>query len=181
VSLKHLLDLDGLTAPGYDEAGWFDFVEHVAEALDVGAGSRVWDAGCGAGAFLYPLDANGYIVGGVDPSAALIAEARAAMPRGRFDVGRAHEFNPAEPWDVAVASHGTTGCRDLADVRALLARMAATATHAFALLNVDEDSRPGTGRAELLRLLAEIGVAAVQFETTAGSRLQVFARPQPKL
>ena len=172
---RHLLEADGLTAAGVDEASWFQFVEHVVEVLDVGPGTRVWDAGCGAGSFLYPLSLNGYVVGGVDPSQERIAQARSAMPQGRFEIGSALTFNPAEPSEVVVASRGFAECRDVEDLRGLLARMSAKATHAIALLRVEEDNVPKMGRAGLLRLFNEIGVSAVQFET-AGDRFSVFAR-----
>ena len=173
--ISNLLDADGLTRDGYDEQGWFRFVEKVMETLDVGPGTKVWDAGCGAGSFLYPLNLNNYVVGGVDPAAERIALAREAMPQGRFEVGSSLEFNPAEPWEVVVASRGLADCRDVEDLRGLLARMSAKATHSIALLRVDEDNAPKVGRAGLLRLLNEIGVSAVQFEE-ARDRLSVFAR-----
>ena len=173
--IQDLLDADGLTRAGFDEPRWFRFVEHVVETLDVGTGTRIWDAGCGAGSFLYPLSLNSYLVGGVDPAAERIALAREAMPQGRFEVGSALEFNPAEAWDVVVASRGLADCRDLEDLRGLLARMAAKAMHAIALLRVDEDNALNVGRAGLLRLLNEIGVSAAQFEET-DDRLSVSAR-----
>lgn len=174
--LASLLEADQLASAGFDDETWMDFVERVVEALDVGPGTTVWDAGCGAGSFLYPLSLNHYVVGGVDPSVDRIALARAAMPAARLAVGPVLDFNPAEAWDVVVASGGLSACRDADDVRALLARMAARATHAIALLRVDEEAGPGVGRGELLRMLAEIGVSAVRFEQSDDARLQVFAR-----
>ena len=176
MSIDALLDADGLTRAGYDEARWFRFVEHVVETLDVGPGTKVWDAGCGAGSFLYPLSLNGYVVGGIDASAERIALARSAMPQGRFDVGSSLDFNPAEPWEVVVASRGLNDCRDLNDARGMLARIAAKASHAFALLRLDEEAGPKVGRAGVLRLLTEVGASAVQFEQGADTRLSVFAR-----
>ena len=179
-TLRSLMAADGLAEAGCDEHTWADFVEHVAETLDIGPGTHVWDAGCGAGSFLYPLSLNGYMVGGVDPSAERLALARAAMPHGRFITGAAHDFDPAEAWDVVVASHGLAGYRDWAEVRALLARMAAKATHAIAVLNVEEGG-PVVNRGRLLRLLTEVGASAVQFENTAKGRLLVFARVGSRL
>ena len=176
--LETLLAAEGSVAAD-PEPAWRDFVEHVVESLDVGPGTRIWDVGCGAGAFLYPLWENGYIVGGVDDSAARIALARRAMPQGVFVVGQPTAVDPAEPWDVVVASRGFAACTDLDQARGLLARMAAKATHAVAILNVPEASEPGataTARAGLLRMLAEIGVTAVQFESAAGGRFHTYAK-----
>lgn len=162
-----------------DEPAWRAFVEHVVETLDVGPGTRVWDVGCGAGAFLFPLWENGYVVGGVDPSATLIARARVAMPEGHFVVGPVRELNPDEASEVVVASGGLAGCADMDQVRGVLARMAAKATHAIAVLRVNESEEgegPVLDRARMLRMLAEIGVTAIQFEEAAPSFFNVFAR-----
>ena len=40
--------------------------EHVAETLDIGPGTRVFEVDCGRGEFLLAFHANGYIVGGID-------------------------------------------------------------------------------------------------------------------
>jgi SAM-dependent methyltransferase len=176
--LEALLAAEGSVARD-PEPAWRDFVEHVVESLDVGPGTGIWDVGCGAGAFLYPLWENGYIVGGVDDRADRIALARAAMPQGRFVVGEPTAVDPAEPWDVVIASRGFAACTDVDQARGLLARMAAKATHAVAILNLPEADDPGgspAARAGLLRMLAEIGVTAVQFETAAGGRFHTYAK-----
>ena len=176
--LETLLAAEGAVADD-PEPAWRDFVEHVAEALDVGPGTRIWDVGCGAGAFLYPLWENGYIVGGVDDSEQRIALARRAMPEGTFVVGQPTAVDPAEPWDVVIASRSFAAGGDRDQARGLLARMAAKATHAVAILNLPEAGEPGgtaTARAVLLRMLAEIGVTAVQFETAGGGRFHAYAK-----
>jgi SAM-dependent methyltransferase len=179
-TLERLLAAEGATAPD-PEPAWRAFVEHVAESLDVGPGTSVWDVGCGAGAFLYPFWENGYVVGGVDASAEQVALATEAMPQGQFVVGTPSTFNPAEPWDVVIASRGYAHCLDLDQVRGMLARMVAKATHAVAVLNVVDTAVTGTpgtpgDRATLLRMLAEIGVTTVQFETAAANRFHAYAK-----
>jgi hypothetical protein len=69
---------------------------------------------------------------------------------------------------------------DVDYTRGVLARMAAKATHAVAILNVPEDR---FDRPWMLRALAEIGVSAVQMEAvrrddeaTEEARYNVFAR-----
>lgn len=166
----------------------FDHIESVMEALDAGPGTSVFEVGCGAGEFLLPLSDNGYLVGGIDPSAGLIVRAREAMPDGEFVVGGMTSLSPAEPWDVVVSSAFET-LSSLDEARGILARMAAKATHAIAILCLPEvpgDSRPNTpglppafDRRWMLRALAEIGVTAVQFRLSPVAepgRLDVFAR-----
>jgi trans-aconitate methyltransferase len=135
-----------------------DLAERVAETLDVGPGTRVFEVDCGDGAFLYPLHQNGYIVGGIDGDPAAIEQAIAAMPDGLFQVGMAQALDPAIPWDVVVC-RSLSGAPDLDYMRGLVARMFAKATHAIALLNVPEKSHQ-----PLMHALAEVGAKAIQIE-----------------
>ena len=133
--------------------------EYVAETLDVGPGTRVFEVDCGDGAFLLPLHANGYIVGGIDADPDAIAQASASMPDGIFQAGAAAALDPGVPWDVVI-------CRsfsrepDVDHMRGVLARMFAKATHAIAVLEVPEEKRKW-----MLHALAEIGANALQMET----------------
>jgi trans-aconitate methyltransferase len=150
----------------------FSLAEHVAETLDVGPGTRIFEVDCGDGAFLVPLQQNGYIVGGIDGDAAAIAQAIAAMPDGVFQIGMASALDPAVPWDVVVC-RSLAGAPDLDYARGLLARMFAKATHAIAVLHVPDERRQW-----MMHALAEIGAKAIQFETvqTGSNGFNVFAR-----
>lgn len=153
--------------------------ERVAATLDIGPGTGVFEVACGSGEFLIPLHDNGYAVGGVDNDPALVAEAVAAMPGGRFAVGLPAELDPTQPWHVVVCA-AFASFPDLDYARGVLARMAAKATHAVAILDVPEDRYD---RRWLLRAFAEIGVSAVQMEAVGNAagmaceaRVNVFAR-----
>lgn len=180
LTLEELLAADAsATAAPVDVAAWFARVERVAEALDIGPGTTVFDATCGSGAFLLPLAENGYGVGGLDASAAAVETARAAMPAGRFRVGSLRDVDPAEPWDVVVASRGFAGCSSRDDVRGVLARLTAKATHAVAILSLSDVVGSGgspVDRTWLFRSLTEQGVAAVQFEDDGAERYRVLVR-----
>jgi|RhiMethySRZTD1v2_1073278.scaffolds.fasta_scaffold2363777_1 hypothetical protein len=151
-------------------------VEHVAEILDIGPGTRVFEVDCGHGEFLFPLHQNGYIVGGIDQDRGAIEAAIAAMPDGLFQIGAASSLDPAVPWHVVVCrlsrteSRGSfTGAPDLDYMRGVLARMFAKATHAIALLDVPDERRQW-----MLHALAEIGANAIQIEDALSER-----RPEP--
>jgi hypothetical protein len=132
--------------------------EHVAETLDIGPGTRVFEVDCGDGEFLLPFHQNGYRVGGTDGDPAMIGRALAAMPDGLFTAGMASALDPAVPWDVVIC-RSLSGAPDLDYMRGLVARMFAKATHAVALLNVPEKHhRP------LLHALAEVGAKAIQID-----------------
>jgi hypothetical protein len=154
----------------------FQLAEHVAETLDIGPGTRVFEVDCGDGAFLLPLHQNGYVVGGIDGDPAALATAIDAMPDGVFQIGMATALDPAVPWDVVIWRRrgerdlSTTGLADVDYMRGLLARMFAKATHAIALLDV-----PDQQQRWILHALAEVGADAIQFEA-AGGGVNVFAR-----
>ena len=137
----------------------------MAETLDIGPGTRVFEVDCGEGRFLFPFHRNGYIVGGTDGDPAMIERAIAAMPEGLFTVGWASALDPASPWDVVVC-RSLAGAPDPDYLRGLVARMFAKATHGIALLNVPERHHRA-----LLHALAEVGAKAIQIEKD-----DVFAR-----
>ena len=162
------------------EEAWLDLVERTMETLDVGPGTRVFEVGCGDGAFLLPLAENGYIVGGIDPSPELVRAATEAMPSGRFLVGEASALDPGEPWDVVLACGLFDTFPDLDYARGVLARMAAKATHGVAIIDIPEATYD---RGWMMRALAEIDVKAIQIDDQrvdsdleASSRFNVFVR-----
>jgi 2-polyprenyl-3-methyl-5-hydroxy-6-metoxy-1,4-benzoquinol methylase len=197
-TLEQLMAADGLDTGfgNVTEEAWRDFVERTAETLDIGPGTRVFDVGCGAGAFLYPLFENGYAVGGLDQSAARVRHAAGAMPGGQWNQGDAASLDPGEAWDVVLACGVFRDFPDLDYARGVLARMAAKATHAIAILDVPDIDRQAEyeatseGRDHLfcdrqwmLRALIEIGAHAIQIEDqridgyrNGPFRFNVFAR-----
>lgn len=145
-----------------------ELAEHVAETLDVGPGTRVFEVDCGVGEFLIPFHQNNYIVGGIDADAEAIATALEAMPDGNFQVGAASSLDPAVPWHVVIC-RSLSGAPDLDSARGLLARMFAKASHAIALLDVPEQRRQW-----MMHALAEIGATAIQFEPGTAPHADTF-------
>jgi trans-aconitate methyltransferase len=155
----------------------YEVAEHVAETLDIGPGTRVFEVDCGDGAFLVPLHQNGFIVGGIDGDPAAVEQAIAAMPDGLFQVGMASALDPGVPWDVVVC-RSFSGAPDLDYMRGVLARMFAKATHAIAVLGVPDERQHW-----MLHALAEVGANAIQIEAvkdesmaSAPGMVNVFAR-----
>ena len=155
-----------------------ELVEHLAETLDIGPGTEVFEVACAAGQFLIPLHENGFVVGGLDADPVLVAEARAAMPGGQFASGSPAELDPAQAWQVVVCRAFAT-FPDVDYARGVLARMAAKATHAVALLDLPEARYD---RRWILHAFAEVGFSAVQMENMKAeggedeARINVFAR-----
>lgn len=138
--LAQLLAADGFDT-GFGDVGeveWRRFVARWANRLGLRAGSSVFEVGCGAGAFLYPLAALGCGVGGVNQSPALIRAARAALPGCSFAIADAAEF-PVEPQVDAVVSMGVFVYFPSLDYAArVLGRMAAKARGSVLLLDLPD-------------------------------------------
>jgi SAM-dependent methyltransferase len=141
--LERLMAADGLDTGfgSVSEAGWRAFVMRTAATLGLVEGSRVFEVGCGAGAFLYPLYEAGCVVGGLDQSAALVSYASAAMPEGQWTQGDASALEPSEAWDVVLACGVFMYFPDPGYARGVIARMAAKATRAIAILDVPDVTR----------------------------------------
>jgi ubiquinone/menaquinone biosynthesis C-methylase UbiE len=175
----------------HDQDGWRRIAAEMASELELAEGESVFEVGCGAGALLLPLYEAGCRVGGIDPSADRIAAARTLMPEGRWLVGDASALDPAEPYDVVMARGAFDRFPDQEYARGVLARMAAKATRAVAVLEVletGETPRPPGGalafdRLWFLRMLDQVGASAVQIGHASGEagapdepRFHVFAR-----
>ncbi len=89
-------------------AGWgAPLHAHALDAADVGPGTSVLDLGCGTGELAAAAVARGARVVGVDPDAAAVRIAAAAVPQGRFRVGDAHDLGAVDalggPFPVVLA------------------------------------------------------------------------------
>ncbi|MDE3153789.1 MAG: class I SAM-dependent methyltransferase [Acidobacteriota bacterium] len=142
-TLAQLMAADGLDTGfgSVTEIAWRAFVDHVACTLDLRAGTRVFEAGCGAGAFLYPLYDAGCTVAGLDRSPALVSYAAQAMPGGQFTVGDAATINPAESFDVVLSCGVFLYFPSLDYARTVVERMTTKATRAVAILDVPDLAR----------------------------------------
>lgn len=135
-----------LAADGFDtgfgtmpEAAWRDYVGRCAERLGITASDTVFEVGCGAGAFLYPLAERGCRVGGLDYSPALITLARAAMPNGSWQDGEAGVALPTA--DVVLASGVFLYLPSPAEAERVLISMATAARRGLMVLDVPDAAR----------------------------------------
>jgi SAM-dependent methyltransferase len=116
-------------------------------------GARVLDLGCGTGEDALFLAGRGVHVTGIDPSPAMVAQARAKVKGGVFECRAAEEAGEcAGPFDGAYSDFGALNCADLARVGAGLVRVLSPgAPVLFSLLG----TRPWPGLA--VRLLTGRG------------------------
>ena len=142
-SLLDLIRADGFDTPFSfpDPDAWTHYVRTLNDRLSLPPRSRVYEVGCGAGAFLLPLEELGMQVGGCDLSPALIDLARRALKSEDLSVCDA-ELAPVRPQYDAVIAHGVFQYfADLSYARSVLSRMVEKAFHAIAVLDLPDAQR----------------------------------------
>lgn len=110
------------------------------------------------------------------------------MPDGRWVVGEAATLDPAESFTVVMACGSFQAFPDHAYARGVLARMAAKATRAVAILDLLDagavtDAHLDFDRLWFLKMLDEVGASAIQIGHAPGDtdplaehRYHVFAK-----
>lgn len=138
--LAQLMAADGLDTGfgSVSEPSWRAFARRTSDALGLAHGDRVFEVGCGAGAFLLDLYERGIEVAGLDQSAALIEIARAAMPRGSFSIADASAVDGWAQADVVLACGVFMYFPTLDYARGVVTKMAANARRAVAVLDVPD-------------------------------------------
>jgi trans-aconitate methyltransferase len=134
-----------LAVDGYDTLGavtpeaWTHYVSQIAAKLNLQTGESVFDVGCGAGAFLWPLWQKGYQVGGMDYSMNQIERARKAMPKiVDFEAGEAQSLKIDPLYDHVVACGTFLYFPGLDYAEKVLNRMSAKARKSVAILDLPD-------------------------------------------
>lgn len=84
---------------------WRIYTSLVAQKIGIKDGQRVYEVGCGSGAFLYALQEQYSLkIGGLDYAQGLVATAISAMPDGDFQVGEAKELILEPKYDVVISN-----------------------------------------------------------------------------
>lgn len=141
--LERLMAADGLDTGfgNVTEDAWREFSIGVADRVGAAEGSRVFEVGCGAGAFLYPWYERGCVVGGLDQSAALIDYATEAMPGGAWTVADANAIAAADRCEIVLACGVFMYFPDLTYARDVLAQMVSKSTRHVVILDVPDRQR----------------------------------------
>ncbi len=104
--LDELIALNGFDtgAMAIHAQDWRSNAQRIASALDIRTADKVYEIGCGCGAFLLALqEFSGCDVSGADYSTGLVEVARKVFPGHAFDVISAVDMDTSEPCDHAIS------------------------------------------------------------------------------
>jgi cyclopropane fatty-acyl-phospholipid synthase-like methyltransferase len=143
ITLELLLQLDGFdsNASGFSKSDWLQQFEALQKILQIKAGSRIFEVGCGSGAFLYPWQRFlNCTVGGLDYSQELINVAIKALPGGEFICSPADDLSSDQKYDYVFA-FGLFHYLPLDSARNVLIRMINKAQKEVLVLDVPDLSQ----------------------------------------
>ena len=106
--LDLLIKADGfdLGSGKFDVDDWIKYTNDLYSLIGISTGDKIFEFGCGSGAFLYPLHLQNFEVAGIDYSKELIKIAKKFLPSDSFLVSNAAEsINTNISYEV-VLSHG---------------------------------------------------------------------------
>jgi ubiquinone/menaquinone biosynthesis C-methylase UbiE len=164
-SLEDLIREDGFDSGAGDHSvsSWRKFTADIYNRLDIQAGSRILEVGCGCGAFLYDAYHAGVNITGLDFSEKLLEAAKSALPMAEFTRAEAAEIPFEANIFDAVISHSVFQYfgSEIYAQRVILemARVAQADGGRIAILDVNDEDK----RADFHHIRAEsIGAEAYQ-------------------
>ena len=107
IILDFLIKVDGFDsgAGAFDVEDWINYTKSLYDLIGIKSNYKVYEVGCGSGAFLFPLYLKGIDVSGVDYSNQLIEIANKFLPENSFSVDDASNITKiGKTYDV-VLSH----------------------------------------------------------------------------
>ena len=144
-------------------------LEHVAGQVAGGlAGKQLLEVGCSDGWNLLNAVDRGAAVWGADPSAALLWLGRDRLPDADFRLGSPEELPfDSGSFDVVCRFGITTDGRELAASVGEMARVCRRGGVIAVTVTGSDDADAGQRADAVVRIAANLGVAAVRFDTAA--------------
>ena len=156
LSLLRLAGHDSPTASLSIEE-WSTQIDYVRRTLALRPDEKVFEVGCGAGAFLYGLQRYCRIVGGLDYSRQLLRTARRVLKSNSFITAEAIRLPPIPRYDHVV-SHGVFHYFPDETYAALVVRkMSAKAVRTVAVLDVNDAAKREEAREQRRNAYAKSG------------------------
>lgn len=159
IVLECLVKADGFdsVAGSFSVEHWREYVGNLFALLKIKDNCKVFDVGCGSGAFLYEHYIKGGVVGGVDYSSSLIDIAKGFMPGSDFTICNANKMSLTKKYDV-VTSHSVFQYFDnLEMAHNVTKNMIEKSTKTIAILDVNDEKHFDIYHAERINKFKEQG------------------------
>lgn len=140
IILEVLIKADGFDSGvgSFTVDEWIEYTQEFFNKLGIKKEESVFDVGCGAGAFLYPLYLNSNKIGGIDYSKVLIDLANTIMPNYCYNYGEAIEINPTEKFDYVISHSVFHYFRNLDYSRVVIQKMIEKANYKIGIFDVND-------------------------------------------
>jgi SAM-dependent methyltransferase len=122
----------------FSEEAWRQYVLRTARTIGIGPESKLFDVGCGAGAFLFELARQGCRVAGLDASSTLLQYAARAIPGGTWIHADAAALEVDPAYDFVIAGACFHYFPSLEYAGEVLRRMVGKARRGVAVLDVPD-------------------------------------------
>jgi len=140
INLDELIKADGfdMGAGRFDENKWVEYVTYIAEQASIESTQSIFEVGCGAGAFLYPLYKKNHRVSGLDYSMSLIEIANRIMPGMNFINCDACSMDINKRYDIVISNSVFQYFDNLEYARKVIDNMLAKANTKVLLLDIND-------------------------------------------
>ncbi len=165
IVLECLVKADGFdsVAGSLSVEHWREYVQELFSIIGVEQNDKVFDVGCGSGAFLYEHFLRGGLVGGVDYSSQLIDLAKGFMPSSDFSVGDAREISGVTKYDVVTSHSVFQYFDDLTMAETVLNCMTDKSKRTIAILDVNDEKHSDVYHAERIEKFEEQGFSEAEY------------------
>ena len=162
--LECMVKSDGFDSLGtFQVQNWLDYCETLYSKLGVREGVSVFEAGCGSGAFLYPLFLKGNTVGGLDYCEQLVNMAGSFMPGFHFLCADAEELDTDKKFDVVVSHSLFHYFQDYDKARTVLEKMIFKSNKVIGVFDVCDEEMKAEYHKERIENFVKEGFTEAQY------------------
>ena len=166
IVLDCLVKADGFagSSRAYKTNDWIEYCENIYSKIGISKEDRIFEIGCGSGAFLYPLYLKNISVGGNDFSKSLLNLAKNFMPESDFICKDAVNSNLNSSYEIVVSHSVFQYLNDLSGAEIVIKKMSQMTIKKFAILDVSDMSKRDLFLSERMKNYMKEGYTEADFK-----------------
>ena len=167
IILDFLIKADGFDsgAGAFDVEDWIKYTKSIYDLIGITSNDKVFEVGCGSGAFLFPLYLKGIDVSGIDYSNQLIDIAKKFFPENSFSVDDAADISKLEKTYDITLSHGVFFYfKNLEYAEKVFKNMVSLSKHKIAILDVCDLDKFDKYHSKRIEKFVEEGFSKEEYE-----------------